>query len=188
MKCIKCPQETDAEWKTLCRSCYKNRSTEEIREQRQNKLNRKVARLQSKAQRLEGVAEQKQAEFNSYRGDVAFMTQPASKSSAFGKKRDKIFGRYEDGIKLQIEAKELKDKANYLQKRGAVVKGDAERKRQVKREEQDKIIAVGSKVYDILYGKNAEVIKVNKKTYRVRLLDKSKWEHNVDKTHIEISK
>jgi hypothetical protein len=167
MKCIKCNQETGADWKTLCYSCYKNRSTEEVREARQKKLDRKIQRLRSKAERLKKIAEEKQAELNRYRGDIAFITQPASKSSAFGRRRQKIHGRYDAGIKLLAEASDLRKKADWLEKQGAIVKGDAERKRQALREELDKVISVGTSVNDYIFGAG-EVMRVNKKTYTIR--------------------
>ena len=140
---------------------------EDIREYRQNKLNKKVKRLRDRAERLEKIAEQKQSAFNDHRGDIAFLTQPASPSSAFGRQREKIYNKYDQGIKLQIEAKELREKADWMEKRGAIVKGDAEKARQEQRERLDKIISVGSKVYDFAYGEG-EVVRVNKKTYTIR--------------------
>src|SRR5438128_10487450 len=123
----------------------------DLREYRQQKRNRKIQRLRERAERLEKIAEGKQAEFNAHRGDIAFLTQPASKASSFGKYRDRIYNKYDQGIKLQIEAKELREKADWLEIRGVAVKGDAERKRQEEREWQDKIISVGSKVYDYCF-------------------------------------
>ena len=139
----------------------------DIRAYRQNKLNKKIERLRNRAERLEKIAEQKQAEFNFQRGDIAFLTQPASLSSSFGKQRQRIVDKYDKGIELQIEAQKLREKADWLEKRGVSVKGDAEAKRQREREQQDKIISVGSKVYDFAY-EEGEVIRVNKKTYTIR--------------------
>src|SRR5260370_24583496 len=106
---------------------------EDLRQYRQNKLNKKIQRQLSKVERLEKLAEQKQSGFNAHRGDIAFLMQPASKSSSFGKYRDKIYNKYNQGVKLQIEAEELRKKADWMEKRGVAVKGDAERKRQEER-------------------------------------------------------
>src|SRR5260221_3330220 len=158
---------------------------EEIRQYRQNKLNKKIERLRRRAERLEKLADEKQAAFNAHRGDIAFLTQPASKSSAFGRQRDRIYKRYDQGIKLQTEANEAREKADYLEKRGAAVKGDAERARQKEREQRDKIISVGSKINDFAYGKGA-VIRVNKKTYTIRF--SSGFTCTRDKTYVELLK
>src|SRR5437588_7142057 len=137
------------------------------RQYRQNKLHKKIQRLRNKAETLEKRADKKQAAFNAHRGDIAFLTQPASPSSSFGKQRDRIYKRYDQGLQLLAEAQALREKAKYLERRGAVVKGDAERARQEKRERLDTLISIGSKVYDFCY-QEGEVIRVNKKTYTIR--------------------
>lgn len=142
-------------------------TAEQIREYRQAKLERKLARMRAKAERLEKIAEQKQAGFNKYRGDIAFLTQPASPSSSFGKQRARLYGSYDKGIALQVEADELRKKAEWIERRGVAVKGDAERKRQAQREQMDQLIRVGSKVYDFAF-REGEVTRVNKKTYTIR--------------------
>lgn len=190
MKCTKndCNKETGADWKTLCFSHYRNRSVEEIREARQKKLDRKIARMRNKADRLDKDAENKQAEFNSYHGDIAFFTQPninTSSGRAFTKYREKVLNRHDKGIELQIEADDLRKEADWLEKQGAVVKGDAERKRQAKREAKDKIISVGSRVYDSGVGEG-EVIKINKKTYTIKFDRGFTW--NQDKSWVELIK
>jgi NMD protein affecting ribosome stability and mRNA decay len=50
--CVKCGTETGAVWKKLCPTCWKNRTPDEIRVYRQAKLDKKVARLRAKAERL----------------------------------------------------------------------------------------------------------------------------------------
>ena len=185
MKCLKCSQETGADWKTLCLTHYKNRSPEEMREARQKKLDKKIARMRSKAERLEKEGESKQTAFKSHHGDIAFFTQPANPSSPFGRQRTKIYQRYDEGIKLEIEADELQKKAAYLEKRGAIVKGDAEKARQEKREHQDNLISVGAKVYDFAF-REGQIIKVNKKTYTIRFA--SGFTCTRDKTFVKLIK
>ncbi len=157
----------------------------DLREYRQQKLNIKIQRLRERAERLEKIAEGKQAEFNARRGDIAFLTQPASRSSSFGRQRDRIYNRYDQGIKLQIEAENLSKKADWMEKRGVAVKGDAEKARQAKRDRLDKIISVGSKVYDSIFSKG-EVIRVNKKTYTIRFT--SGFTCARDKTYVKLIK
>ena len=183
MNCINCNQETGATWKTLCRSCWNKRTPDEIRAYRQTKIDKKVSRLKSKAERLQKEADSKLAVMNPYWGDTAFFTQPATPASRFGRQREKIHARYDKGMALSIEADKLKKNAAWLEKQGAVVKGDAERKRQAKREAQDKIISVCSKIYDFCY-REGEVIKVNKKTYTIKFT--SGFTCTRDKTYVEI--
>jgi hypothetical protein len=111
------------------------------------------------------------------------LTQPASPSSPFGRQRERVYKRYDQGIQLLIEAGELRKKAEWLEKRAAVVKGDAERARQEKREQQDKLISVGAKVYDFCYRKGV-VTRVNKKTYTIRFT--SGFTCARDKTFVEL--
>lgn len=170
MKCIQCNQETGAAWKTLCRSCWKKQTPDEIRAYRQKKLDKKVARLKAKADKLNALGDQKKAAMEAYHGDIAFFTQPNINSSsgrAFTRQRERIYSRFDAGMRLQIEADELKKKAEWLEKQGVAVKGDAERERQAKRDANDKIIFVGSRV-SYPGGDEGEVIKVNKKTYTVK--------------------
>lgn len=122
--------------------------------------------MRNRADRLEMEAGVKQDEFNSHRGDIAYMTQPASLNSSFGKQRQRAFNRYEKGIQLNIEASDIRKKADWMEERGVVVKGDAEARRQEKRKEADKTITVGTRVTCSLYDKGT-VKKVNKKTYTV---------------------
>jgi hypothetical protein len=189
MKCTKvdCNNETGADWKTLCLSHYRNRSIEEIREARQKKLDKKIARMKTKAERLDKDAEGKQAEFNRYHGDIAFFTQPninTSRGRAFTKYREKVLNRFDAGMKLKTEASDLRERAEWLEKTGAVVKGDAERKRQAKREELDKVVSVGTRVTWL--GNEAKVVKVNKKTYTIKLANEDKLA--VEKVHVSLIK
>ena len=74
---------------------------EDVQQYRQAKLNGKIQRLRKKAERLEKIADQKQAAFHAHRGDIAFLTQPASPSSAFGRQRERIYKSYDKGIALR---------------------------------------------------------------------------------------
>lgn len=181
--CTKCGNDTGTSWKSLCRSCWDNRTPDEIRAYRQAKLDKKVARLRKKAERLKEEADAKQAAFNRHRGDIAFLTQPAPKNSPFGRQVQKILDRYEKGIQLNREAQQTQEKAEGIEKRGAVVKGDAERKRQQERDARDKVFTIGSKVYDWCFGEG-EIIRVNKKTYTIKFTSGGTYAR--DKSYIKL--
>jgi hypothetical protein len=165
--CTKCANDTGASWKTLCRSCWEKRTPEEVRAQRQAKLDKKVARMRKKAERLQKEADSKLAVMDQYRGDIAFLTQPAAPGSTFGRQGAKVYARYDKGMELSTEAAKLKEQADWKEKRGVSVKGDAEAQRQLEREKRDKVFTVGSKVYDWIFG-DGEILKVNRKTYTIK--------------------
>jgi hypothetical protein len=165
MKCIKCNQDTGAAWKTLCRTCWKKQTPDEIRAYRQRKLDKKIAGLKKKADKLDILGKEKTAGLEAYRGDIAFFTQPninSSKGRSFQRYREKLYSKFYDSVQLQIEADKIKDKAEWLEKSGARVKGDAERKRQAEREEMDTVVKVGDIVHSYLYDM-VEIVKINKK-------------------------
>jgi hypothetical protein len=165
--CTKCGNDTGASRKTLCQTCWEKRTPEEVRAHRQAKLDKKVARMRSKAERLEKEADSKLSVMDQYRGDIAFLTQPAAPGSTFGRQRAKIYARYDKGLELSTEAAKLKEEADWKEKRGVSLKGDAEAKRQLEREKRDKVFTVGSKVYDWIFG-DGEIVKVNRKTYTIK--------------------
>lgn len=141
---------------------------EAIREHRLAKLDRKIARMRAKADRLDRDAESKMSEFNRARGDIAYLTQPAGPRSAFGRQRQLTMDRYGKGLEMQMEAQKLRERADELERHGAVVAGDAERERQRRREAADRIIGVGSTVLDMAYGLSGTVARVNRKTYTIQ--------------------
>jgi hypothetical protein len=53
--------------------------------------------------------------------------------------------RYDQGLDLQAQARDLRAKADRMEQQGVVVKGDKERARQQQREEMDKVVEKGSK-------------------------------------------
>lgn len=152
-----------------------------IRAERQAKLDRKIERMRAKADRLEQQAEGKMAEFNRLRQDYAWLTQPANPNEGFGKQRQRVVDRYGVGLNMLAEAKELREKADALEKRGAVVAGDRERKREEQRAHLDTLITKGTRVVDFAFGEG-EVVRVNKKTYSVRFASGSTYAR--DKTYV----
>jgi hypothetical protein len=137
-----------------------------VRAERQAKLDRKIDRMRAKADRLERDAAPKMAEFNRLRQDYAWLTQPANPNTGFGKQRQRTVDRYGVGLNMLAEAKELRERADALEKRPAVVKGDAERERQIIADALDTVIVKGSRITDFAFGEGT-VTRVNKKTYTV---------------------
>lgn len=133
-----------------------------LRAIRQAKLDRKVERIRAHAERLQKEAGGKMAAFEEYRHDIAFVTQPGHIPF-----REKVMRRYEKGLEMVSEALELEKKADWLERGRARIAGDAERARQAKRDELDKLVSVGSRVYDFSFGEGT-VVKVNKKSYSVK--------------------
>jgi hypothetical protein len=132
--------------------------TEEIRRLRQEKADRKAARLRSWAGSAEKKAESIDA---SIPHDMQFWTQPGMLRT-----KRKLRDRMDRGTRLEIHAQELREKADRIQN-SVRVAGDAERKRQAVREQRDQQISVGSQVEDLCFGVG-QVVRINKKTYSIR--------------------
>jgi hypothetical protein len=96
----------------------------------EEELNRKTEKAEHRAERYEEYsniaekrAEQLQAALKSYRGDIAFFTQPIiaghSGSQAFANYREKLFNRYRKGF-------EEYEKSEYFKERAATARATAE--------------------------------------------------------------
>lgn len=111
--------------------------TEEVREGVRlsfaEQMERKAERAEARAERFEQYAANAekrgaslQAELNSYRGDIAFFTQPIIRghagSEAFANRRQRIFDRYEKGF-------DEYRKSEYFQSRAAIARETAEFKK-----------------------------------------------------------
>lgn len=132
---------------------------EEIRAFRQAKADRKADRLEGWAEKREQRAEARLNSYPNMRHDIAFITQPGHIPA-----RARMI-RADDRACESLEvAKRMRERAENI--RNVRVVGDAERERQAKREEADKIISVGTFISCALYG-TGDVVKVNQKTYRV---------------------
>jgi hypothetical protein len=136
----------------------------ETREQRQAAVDARVAELRARA-------DAKEAEANRLRGSVnadpAFWTQPAYSNAAgrsFARNRDRERGRIIKAGEIAAEAKELRDRANTMEARGAVMAGDADAERAAKAAAIE--VRVGQIVNTIHYGPR-KVLKVNTKTILV---------------------
>ena len=152
--------------------------TEEIRHFRTLKAEAKAERLDARAGRLKGEAKGKMADFNRMRGDLAFVTQPGHFPW-----RDKILNRYDKGLELLGEARELEDRAQNICK--VRMKGDAEKLRQKKRDFLDTLISKGSRVTDFAFGPGV-VVSVHKKSYRIKFDGRcgDPWTCSRDKSYV----
>ena len=160
----------------FCVAC-EPKDEEEIREYRTIKAEKKAGRLMAKAERLEKEAEAKMSSFNSMRGDIAFLTQPGRIPA-----RERMLRSYDRGIELIQEAKEAKERAEGIMYYKTRVKGDAERERQAKRDANDALIEVGSRVNDLCFG-HGIVMRKNKKSYTIKF--DSGGEYARDKSYVE---
>lgn len=159
---------------------------DETRAARQEKLDARVVRLRARAERLELDAQSKMAEFERNRQDIAWLTQPANPNTGFGKQRQKIVDRYGVGLSMLAEARDLRERADRLERQGARVAGDRERQREAERQAQDTIIGKGSRVRDFAFGLGT-VTRVNQKTYSVKF-DASGSTYARDKTYVTLAR
>ena len=113
-----------------------------------------------------------------YRRDWAYITQPG-----YIPGREKIAQKEEKIYHLQKEAQQFEEKANNIRQYQGRIQGDAERARQAKREKQDELISVGSKVHDFCFGEGV-VVRKNKKTYSVKFPSGSVYAR--DKSWVEL--
>lgn len=134
----------------------------ETREQRQARINRRVADLRARA-------DAKQAESNriyggvEHRNDSAFWAQPAHGNAAgraFARRRDRERGKMVKAAELAAEAKDLRQRADAMEARGARMAGDAEAEKEAIIAASD--FSVGQTVRT-LYG-DRKVVKVNAKS------------------------
>lgn len=135
---------------------------EDIRAFRLAKAEKRAGRLNAKADRLDRIADERQAAFNRGRQDWAWLTQPG-----YIPGRDKALKGFEKGMELQIEAQAARDKAENVIRYKTQVKGDAERARQAKRDYLDSIITTGSRIDSVVFGPGT-VTRIYKKSYGVK--------------------
>ncbi len=143
----------------FCLGCEPT-DTEEIREARTAKATVKADRYNEWAEKREVKAK---AALNSYpnmRHDYAFITQPGHIPA-----RARMNAADDRAYESLTIAKGMREKAASLL--DVRVAGDAERKRQAKREALDTLICKGSRVNDACFG-NGEVIGVYSKSYRIK--------------------
>ena len=134
------------------------------REERQIEIDARVAELRTQAAK-------KQAEADKLRGtietDYAFWTQPAygnAAGRAFANRRDRERSKLIKAGEIANEAKELREKADSMERRGAVMAGDAEASRQ--KVIENTVVSIGQMVNTTHYGVR-KVLKVNAKSVLV---------------------
>lgn len=136
----------------------------ETREERQANIDRRVAELRAQAAAKESEANRLRGAVND---DPAFWTQPAYSNAAgrsFARNRDRERSTIIKAGEIAAEAKALRDKADTMERRGAVMSGDADAERQAKIAATD--VQVGQIVNTIHFGLR-KVLKVNAKTVLV---------------------
>jgi len=134
------------------------------REERQAKIDKRVAELREQAAKKEAQANRLRGNVND---DPAFWTQPAYGNAAgrsFARNRERERSKIIKAGQIAEEAKKLRDMAEAMEARGAVMAGDAEAERQAKIASTD--VAVGQIVDTTFYGRR-KVLKVNQKTVLV---------------------
>jgi hypothetical protein len=135
-------------------------STEQIRQERQRKIDTKIARLRQQADRAEAEAANLSAD---RRECSAFWTQPAygnAAGRAFAARRDRERNKMFRAGELYTKASDLRREADDLEAAGARVKGDAEAERQAKIARAEFVVGHLARTG---YGDRV-VVKVNAKT------------------------
>lgn len=136
----------------------------ETREDRQAKIDARVAELRRRASAKEAEAARVRGAVND---DPAFWTQPAYGNAAgrsFSRSRDRERNRIIKAGQIAAEAKALREKADAMEARGAVMAGDAKAERLAVVESTE--VRVGQLVNTTFYGVR-KVLKVNAKSVLV---------------------
>lgn len=131
---------------------------EELRNYRQERIDKRNERLRGRANKLrsESVRIYKQDERKF--GDIAFCTQPGHIPE-----RARAIKRREKAMRLDAEADAIEPTITYP----AQVKGDAEARRERRRESVKQWAAPGVEAFDYVFG-NVTILKVYKKSARIR--------------------
>lgn len=133
---------------------------ESIRHFRLIKAERKAAKYEEWADKRREKASALMQRNEPYRGDIAFNTQPGHIPE-----RARVIARTEKAWEHSSIANEFEQKAESL--RHVQVAGDAERRRQAKRDSVDAWVKPGIMVNTVVFGV-CEVLKVNTKTVKVK--------------------
>jgi len=160
----------------FCLGC-EPKTVDEIRQFRTVRAEARADRLTARADRLDTEAERRAAPLEAMRGDIAFFTQPGRIPF-----RERIFKSFDKAGELAKEARELRERADGVLKYRTCVAGDAERRRQAKREALDAILGKGARVHDAVFG-SGEIVSVHKKSYRIKF-DRSGSTYARDKSYV----
>jgi len=150
---------------------------EGIRHYRTIKAAAKAERVEARADARLRHAGALQGSLPEYRHDWAYITQPGHipGRARIAQKEEKIYH-------LHNEAAALQEKADNIMKYQTRVQGDAERRRQAKREALDRILGKGSRVNDVVFGEGV-IVSVHKKSYRIKF-DRSGSTYARDKSYV----
>jgi hypothetical protein len=165
----------------FCLTCAPT-DTEEIREYRQEAADRKADKYDEWANKRIAKANATFKAQERFRGDIAFNTQPGHIPF-----RDRLNRQAEKAFENMNVARDMKGKAASL--RSSVrVKGDADRKRQEKRDRIREVLKVGMTVNTWVYGIGV-VEKINKTTAKIGKCGASgSYSTNVDLSFLTIIK
>ena len=134
--------------------------SEEIRAYRQEAGDKRADKYDEWAAKRREKAERTIDHNQHYTSDIAFNTQPGHIPI-----RARIIKQDDRAFESLNTARRFEEKADSL--RTVRVKGDAEKKRQAKREKLDTLLSKGSRVHDFCFGPG-EIIGVYKKSYRIK--------------------
>lgn len=148
----------------FCVGC-EPKEIEEIRAFRLAKAERKAEKYEAWAEKREQRAEVALNSFPTMRHDWAFITQPGHIPERA--RMNKADDRAHESLKV---AEGFRNKAESL--RNVRVAGDAEARREAKRQANDALISKGSRVYDVVFGEGT-VLSIHKKSYRIQFKSKS---------------
>ena len=148
----------------FCKGC-EPKEVEEIRAFRLAKAEHKAEKYVAWAEKRENKAGAALNSFPSMRHDWAFITQPGHIPA-----RARMIKADDRAYESLHIAEGMRNKAESL--RNVRVAGDAEAKREVKRQANDALIFKGSKVYDVVFGEGI-VLSIHKKSYRIQFNSKS---------------
>ena len=171
-ECKKCGQSLEIGQQAMyeksmgifCIGC-EPKEVEEIRAFRLEKAERKAEKYESWAEKREHRARATLNSFPSMRHDWAFITQPGHIPARA--RMNKADDRAYESLHV---AKGFREKAESL--RHVRVAGDAETKREAKRQANDALISKGSRVYDVVFGEGT-VLSIHKKSYRIQFKSKA---------------
>lgn len=170
-ECKKCGQSLEVGQSAMyeksmgifCIGC-EPKEVEEIRAFRLEKAEAKAERYEKWAYKREHEAQAALNSFPSMRHDWAFITQPGHIPARA--RMNKADDRAYESLHI---AEGMRNKAESL--RNVTIAGDAERKRQAKREALDQLISKGSRVIDAVFGEGT-VLSIHKKSYRIQFISK----------------
>lgn len=134
------------------------------RTERQAQIDTRVAQLRARAEKMQTEADRLHGTVET---DYAFWTQPAygnAAGRAFANRRDRERSKLIKAGEIAAEAKELREKADRMERRGAVMAGDTEAARQ--KIVEATTVFVGQMVDTTFYGVR-KVLKVNAKSILV---------------------